>query len=92
MFLKLIHSYIANAIETSDFPGPQKRTAQKAQIPSNMIRGRPQPLLITYIGGQLKRYGKNVSFCVSATTEIMKTNNVPLKRPITLLPEMKKKL
>ena len=33
---------------------------------------------------------KNVSFCVSATTEIMKTNNIPLKSPIKLLPEMKK--
>ena len=43
-----------------------------------------------YRGGHLKRDGKNVSFCVSATTEIMKTNNVPLKSPIKLLPEMKK--
>ena len=34
--------------------------------------------------------GKNVSFCAPATTEIMKTNNVPLKTPIKLLPEMKK--
>ena len=46
--------------------------------------------LLTYSGGQLRRTGKNVSFCVSATTEIMKTNNVPLKSPIKLLPEMKK--
>ena len=43
-----------------------------------------------YSGGQLKWDGKNVSFCVSTTTEIMKTNNVPLKKPIKLLPEMKK--
>ena len=43
-----------------------------------------------YSGGHLKRDGKNVSFCVSATTEIMKTNNVPLISPIKLLPEMKK--
>ena len=43
-----------------------------------------------YSGGQLRWTGKNVSFCVSATTEIMKTNNVPLKSPIKLLPEMKK--
>ena len=32
---------------------------------------------------------QNISFCVSATTEIMKTNNVALKSPIKLLPEMK---
>ena len=50
----------------------------------------PEKYLDTYSGGQLRRDGKNVSFCVSATTEIMKTNNVPLKSPIKLLPEMKK--
>ena len=43
----------------------------------------------TYSGGQLKWDSKNVSFCVSATTKIMKTNNVPLKSPRKLLPEMK---
>ena len=36
----------------------------------------------------MKRDGKNVFFCVSATTEIMKTNKVPLKSPIKLLLEM----
>ena len=45
-----------------------------------------------YSGGQLRWTGKNVSFCAPATTEIMKTNNVPLKAPIKLLPEMKKKI
>ena len=45
-----------------------------------------------YSGGQLRRTGKKVSFCVSATTEIMKTNYVPLKSPIKLLPEMKKNI
>ena len=49
-----------------------------------------ETFLKVYSGGQLRRDGKNVSFCVSATTEIMKTNNVPLKSPIKLLPEMKK--
>ena len=43
-----------------------------------------------YSAGQLKRDSKNVSFCVSATTEIMKINNVPSKSPTKLLPEMKK--
>ena len=43
-----------------------------------------------YSGGQLKRDGKNVSFCVLETIEIMKTNNVPVKSPIKLLPKMKK--
>ena len=45
-----------------------------------------------YSGGQLRRTGKNVFFCAPATTEIMETNNVPLKTPIKLLPEMKKKI
>ena len=49
-------------------------------------------VLHMYSGGQLRWTGKNVSFCAPATTEIMKTNNVPLKTPIKLLPEMKKKI
>ena len=47
---------------------------------------------IFYSGGQLRWDGNNISFCVSTTTEIMKTINVPMKSPIKLLPEMKKKL
>ena len=42
-----------------------------------------------YSGGQLKRDG-NISFCVSITTESIKTNNMPLKSPTKFLPEMKK--
>ena len=38
----------------------------------------------------MRFYGKNVSFCVSTTTESMKTNNIPLKSPIKLPPEMQK--
>ena len=35
-----------------------------------------------YSAGHLKRDGKKVSFCVSATTEVMKTNNVcTIKKP-----------
>ena len=41
-------------------------------------------------GGQLKRDGINVSFGVRATNETMKTNTVPLKSTIKLLPKMKK--
>ena len=44
-----------------------------------------------YSGGRMRFYGKNVSFCVSTTTESMKTNNIPLKSPIKLPPEMQKK-
>ena len=44
-----------------------------------------------YSGGRMRFYGKNVSFCVSTTTESMKTNNIQLKSPIKLPPEMQKK-
>ena len=47
---------------------------------------------LTYSGGQMRFYGKNVSFGVSTTTESMKTNNIPLKSPIKLPPEMQKKI
>ena len=44
--------------------------------------------LSIYSGGRMRFYGKNVSFCVSTTTESMKTTNIPLKSPIKLPPEM----
>ena len=34
-------------------------------------------MYIMYRGGQLRFYGSNVSFYVSKTTDIIKTNNVP---------------
>jgi len=44
-----------------------------------------------YSGGHLRFYGKNVSFCPSPNNDIQKTNKVPFKSPIKMLPEMQKK-
>ena len=41
-----------------------------------------------YSGVRMRFYGKNVSFCVSTSTESIKTNNIPFKSPIKLPPEM----
>ena len=43
----------------------------------------------TYSGVRMRFY-VYVSFCVSTTTKRMKTNNIPLKSPIKLPPEMQK--
>ena len=40
----------------------------------------------------LRQYSWDDSFCVSTTTESTKTNNIPLKSPIKLPPEMQKKI
>ena len=45
--------------------------------------------MLWYSGGHLRFYGKNVSFCLCPTKDIAKTNKVPLKSPIKMLPEMK---
>ena len=59
--------------------------------PSSLKMLGPSILPSMYSGGWMRFYGKNGSFCVSTTTESMKTNNIPLKSPIKLPPEMQKK-
>ena len=44
---------------------------------------------LVYSGVQMRFY-VYISFCVSTTTESMKTNNIPLTSPIRLPPEMQK--
>ncbi len=48
--------------------------------------------VLFYSGGRLRFYSKNVSFCLSPTNDITKTNKAPLKSPIKMLPEMQKQI
>ena len=75
--------------------GSARAIFQKARIEKNW-QNEPRiscyALQPSYSGGHLRFYGKNVSFCPSPTNDIPKTNKVPFKSPIKMLPEMQKKL
>ena len=45
-----------------------------------------------YSGGHLRFYSTKISFCPSPTNDIPKTNQVPFKSPMKMLPEMQKKI
>ena len=46
-----------------------------------------------YSGGRMRFYGKNVSFCVSTTTESMKTNNMyTIEKPYKIATRNAKKI
>ena len=73
----------------------QRSTFYRSKVPKTLVSHMlPNLFKVTffpsfYSGGQLKRTG-NVYFCASTTTDCIKTNNIPLKRSMIFLPEMKK--
>ena len=68
------------------------RNARKIGGPRPVTHSMENLYFKCYCGSQLRFYGSNVSFCLSLTNNIMKTNKVPLKRLIKMLTEMQKKI